>query len=122
MSNQQKLIEITTQLGLIADRVTKDIGEVSSLVRQFTSQHSDIDFTGLDRAIDKLTVAAAALTSMVPDEVEAEDPSVPETPEETETPRETKSPAPAKAKASTAPAAKTSRKAKPADSDDTPAT
>lgn len=77
MTNQEKLNVIATQLGAIQGHFSKGIGEVLSEIAKLRAQAADLDFTGLDNAVTNLQVGADALDSIVPDEIEAEEPETP---------------------------------------------
>lgn len=84
VSNQEKLNNITTQLGAIQGHFAKGIREVVSEIAKLQAQNAELDFTGLETAVSSLQVAADALDTIVPDEIEAEEPETPETPETSE--------------------------------------
>lgn len=98
MSNQAKLNAIATQVGAISTQVTRGLGEVTAKIDQLKNQAPEgLDFSGLENVVSTLQVAAQALDSIVPDEIEPEPenpetpevpvtPEVPETPETPETP------------------------------------
>lgn len=92
MSNQAKLNAIATQVGAISAQVTRGLGEVTAKIDQLKNQAPEgLDFSGLENVVSTLQVAAQALDSIVPDEIEPEPenpetPEVPETPETPETP------------------------------------
>jgi len=81
MSNQAKLNAIATQLGVVAGSLNKGLGEVTNeLTRLKSAAPEDLDFSAVDRVVDRLSVGVAALDELVPDEIDAEDPTAPEEP------------------------------------------
>lgn len=87
MSNQAKLNAISTQLGVISGTFTKGLGEVTNRIEQLKGQAPEsLDFAPLERVVTQLEVASQALDSLVPDEIDAEDPTAPEDGTDPETP------------------------------------
>lgn len=81
MSNQAKLNAIATQVGAISTQVTRGLGEVTAKIDQLKNQAPEgLDFSGLETVVSNLQVAAEALDSIVPDEIESEEPETPEAP------------------------------------------
>lgn len=80
-TNQQRLDAIGTQLGAIASQAHKAHNEIVNRIEALKNQESDLDFGPLEQVVAELGVAADALDSIVPDEIDAEDPGTPDNPE-----------------------------------------
>lgn len=74
-TNQQRLDAIGTQLGAIASQSRKAYNEITTKIEALKMQAADLDFSSLEEAVAQLGVTSDALDSVVPDEIEAEDPS-----------------------------------------------
>lgn len=74
-TNQQRLDAIGTQLGAIASQSRKAYNEITTKIEALKMQSADLDFSGLEAAVAQLGVTTDALDGIVPDEIEAEDPS-----------------------------------------------
>ena len=83
-TNQQRLDAISTQLSSIATQTRKAHSEIVNKIEALKTQESTLDFSALEQTVEQLGVAADALDSVVPDEIDAEDPGTPETPAEPE--------------------------------------
>lgn len=74
-TNQQRLDAIGTQLGAIASQSRKAYNEITTKIEALKMQAADLDFSSLEEAVAQLGVTSDALDSVVPDEIEAEDPT-----------------------------------------------
>lgn len=74
-TNQQRLDAIGTQLGAIASQSRKAYNEITTKIEALKMQAADLDFSSLEEAVAQLGVTTDALDDVVPDEIEAEDPS-----------------------------------------------
>lgn len=80
-TNQQRLDAISTQLSSIATQTRKAHSEIVNKIEALKNQESALDFSALEQTVEQLGVAADALDSVVPDEIDAEDPVEPVTSE-----------------------------------------
>ena len=80
-TNQQRLDAISTQLSSIATQTRKAHSEIINKIEALKNQESALDFSALEQTVEQLGVAADALDSVVPDEIDAEDTAEPVTAE-----------------------------------------
>lgn len=84
-TNQQRLDALKTHLSSIAEQTSKAHAEIVNKIDALRNQESNLDFSGLDQTVARLGVVAEALDGIVPDEIDAEDPSEPVEPAAPET-------------------------------------